>query len=321
MVTNSQITNKYSGILSGIMARLEQNRLGDLLVQSGVITPIQLREALALQKATCQQLGNVLLQQRLITSGTLHRTLAQQIGLRCVAALFGLFITFSGAGGIKSARANTIKDVPVQLSMVMNAHASNISPVNYYPPLFGSAERRSTNLGPFTKWSGMFDSFNSVMASSRGERVMEEWMATLVPLRELPLRTMLQKVNDLVNRQPYIEDIDNWNKSDYWANPVDFFERGGDCEDFAIAKYTALRLLGVPEERLRLAIVHDKVKDIPHAILIAYSDEGPMVLDNQTGKVKRADKVNRYKPIFSINRQAWWLHTANKPTIVATAAQ
>jgi predicted transglutaminase-like cysteine proteinase len=132
---------------------------------------------------------------------------------------------------------------------------------------------------------------------------------------------MVQKVNELVNRQPYLEDIDNWKKSDYWANPVEFFERGGDCEDFAIAKYTALRLLGVPEERLRLAIVHDKIKDIPHAILIVYSDDGPLVMDNQVSKVKRADKVNRYKPIFSINRHSWWLHTVNKPTIIATAAR
>lgn len=311
----------YSGILSGIMARLEQNRLGDLLVQSGLITPIQLREALALQKASCQQLGIILLQQQLISAGTLRRTLVQQISMRVLAALVGLFLSFSGIGGVKSARASTIKDVPVQLSLIMNAQAANYSPVNYYPSLFGSSERRSSNLGPFTKWSGMFDSFDAAMSKSGSDEVMEKWLGELKPLKDNSFKSMVQKVNELVNNQPYIEDIDNYKKSDYWANPVDFFERGGDCEDFAIAKYTALRLLGVPEERLRLAIVHDKIKDIPHAILIVYSDDGPLILDNQNSKVKRADKVNRYKPIFSINRNAWWLHTTSKPTIVATAAR
>ncbi len=313
--------NNYSGILSSIKTRLEHNRLGDLLVRSGIITQIQLREALALQKANRHQLGNVLLQQRAISPATLRKMLIQQISLRVLAAFVGLFISFSSLGGVNSARASTIKDVPVQLSLVMNAHAANIAPVNYYPPLFDSAERRSSDLGPFVKWSGMFDRFNEAVTRSHGEKIMEEWIASLTPLKDLFFKNMVQKVNEMVNRQEYIEDIDNWNKGDYWANPVEFFERGGDCEDFAIAKYTALKLLGVPEERLRLAIVHDKIRDIPHAILIAYADDGPMVLDNQTVKVKRADRVNRYKPIFSINRHAWWLHTTVKPTIVATAAQ
>ena len=63
---------------------------------------------------------------------------------------------------------------------------------------------------------------------------------------------------------------------------TDFFTRGGDCEDFAIAKYTALRALGVPEERLRVAIVHDDEKNLPHAILVVYTDNavanGPTTL-------------------------------------------
>jgi predicted transglutaminase-like cysteine proteinase len=319
-LAEAKSNREYKGVLSGLKARLDQNRLGDLLVQSGLITTIQLREALALQKASGQQLGIVLLQQRLISARTLRYTLAQQISMRFLAALVTIFFSFSSLGGVKTARAGTIKDVPAQLTLVMNSYAqNNYVPINYYPALFGFSEKRSTNLGPFTKWSGMFDSFNKAMIGRDSNADIDEWRASLMPLRGLPLRAMAQKVNEIVNKRPYILDSENWGKTDYWANPVEFLSRGGDCEDFAIAKYTSLRALGVPEERLRLAIVHDKVKDIPHAVLVVYADEGAFILDNQSPRVLRADKVSRYKPIFSINRSAWWLHTSPSKTILASA--
>lgn len=133
------------------------------------------------------------------------------------------------------------------------------------------------------------------------------------------LYNMAYGVNDLINRQTYITDNRNWGKSDYWATPVEFLTRGGDCEDFAIAKYTALRALGVPEERLRVAIVHDEIKDIPHAVLIVYTEKGAVMLDNQMDKPVKTSETSRYRPIFSINRTAWWLHTKPQNTVIASA--
>ena len=109
-------------------------------------------------------------------------------------------------------------------------------------------------------------------------------------------------------------------KSDYWATPVEFFNNGGDCEDYAIAKYASLRALGVPENRMRVAIVQDLKKNIPHALLIVYTNNGPVALDNQSQKVLQIGNIiNRYKPIFSINRTAWWLHVESSNTVVASA--
>ena len=127
----------------------------------------------------------------------------------------------------------------------------------------------------------------------------------------------------MMNAKRYVSDAKNYGQNDYWATPVEFFKRGGDCEDFAIAKYTALKALGVPESRLRIAIVQDMQKNIPHAILIVYTDNGPLILDNQIKSAISASKISHYKPIFSINQDAWWLHTAPKGnvTVVASAAQ
>ena len=137
-------------------------------------------------------------------------------------------------------------------------------------------------------------------------------------MRGLPIDAQARRVNDLMNSVQYISDKRNWGRSDYWATPIEFLERGGDCEDFAIAKYAALRALGVPDSRMRVAIVKDTQKNIAHAVLIVYGEDGPLILDNQIKTVRADNSIRHYKPIYSINRTAWWLHTAPKATQVAS---
>ena len=73
----------------------------------------------------------------------------------------------------------------------------------------------------------------------------------------------------------------------------------------------------MPESRLRVAIVQDERKDIPHAILIVYAENGPVILDNQIDDVRSADSIYHYRPIFSINSDSWWLHTREE-TVLAS---
>ena len=165
----------------------------------------------------------------------------------------------------------------------------------------------------------MFNRFERQLKQDSKARVVREWQQNLNDMQGLGLKAMADRVNDLVNEKRYILDSKNWGKSDYWATPVEFLERGGDCEDFAIMKYTALRSLGVPEERLRLAIVQDTKKNIPHAVLVVYTEKGAYILDNQIKKLISAERGSRYRPIYSINRTAWWLHTKPTKTIIASA--
>ena len=67
-------------------------------------------------------------------------------------------------------------------------------------------------------------------------------------------------------------------------------------------------------------IVKDMEKNLPHAILIVYGDSNTYVLDNQIKTVRTTGSIGHYKPIFSINRSAWWLHTSPQNTMVASAA-
>ena len=151
------------------------------------------------------------------------------------------------------------------------------------------------------------------------DKAFEDWDGFITKAKNDPPLRKMMKTNVFVNKFAYKQDNWVYDQDDYWASPAEMFKNGGDCEDFAIAKYTALRSLGVPEDRMRAAIVHDNQKNIAHAILIVYTDQGPYILDNQEKNIVNASYGNRYRPIFSINRTAWWLHTAPTNTIVASA--
>lgn len=298
-------------------AHIQRNRLGELLVMTGLLTTGELRYALARQRATGDHLGRILLHERMVSRQELYRTLAQQWTLRAMAAATTVIIACA-AFSAKQARASSIRDIPAQMSLAAAANTA-FAPISHYPDLFGADERRSGNLSAFTKWTSMFKRFEASMQTSTGQQVINEWQSGIEAYAGLPLEQMAARVNDFVNRTRYVSDMANWGVSDHWATPIEFFQRGGDCEDFAIAKYASLRALGVPEERLRIAVVQDLEKNIPHAILIVYTDNGAMMLDNQIREARYTHQVNRYKPIFSINRYAWWLHNAPSHTVMAAA--
>lgn len=316
MTQSGRQTGADSGFLGRFTTFLNQNKLGELLVRSGRISQDALQLALAEQRRTAAPLGQVLVNNQLISRRALRWTLGKQIILRGIVAL--LFFTLSfGSFGTKRARAD-LKDVPAQVSIALATDLASFATAAPQAGLFDTDEKRSTNLGAFTKWAGMFNRFEREINGASGRSKIDAWQGKLSAFRGLPLKSMAARVNELMNEKPYILDKRNWGQSDYWETPFEFMARGGDCEDFAIAKYAALRALGVPEERLRIAIVQDTQKNIPHAVLALYTDDGLYVLDNQIKSLVSAEREGRYRPIFSINRQAWWLHTAPGTTQVAS---
>lgn len=70
--------------------------------------------------------------------------------------------------------------------------------------------------------------------------------------------------------------------TDVWSTPLMTFTAGaGDCEDYAIAKYVALREAGMSDEDLRLVVVHDRRLKQDHAVLAARVDDEWLILDNR----------------------------------------
>ena len=308
-------TAAQTGILSKIRTHLERNRLGELMVVQGHISAGQLKDVLRLQKEQKRPLGQILIEANYVSRFQLQKILWRQRTLRITAGFLLCMLSMSSFGS-KKAKADYIKDVPAKISISASAHFTAVAS---YPSLLGSDEKPSKNLKPFTKWTDMFDRFDRELKTASAQNEINKWQKGLRKFENLPLKTMADKVNEFVNETRYITDQNNYGKSDYWSTPVEFLQNGGDCEDFAIAKYTALRTLGVPEERMRIAIVHDNLKNIPHAILVIYTEQGAYILDNQQEDIINAANYSRYRPIFSINRQAWWLHSTPKPTVLASA--
>ena len=77
-------------------------------------------------------------------------------------------------------------------------------------------------------------------------------------------------------------DIGKDGGNDYWQSPIETLVRGkGDCEDFAMAHYISLRLLGIPASQLRIAIVSGP-RNGNHAVVLFYEEDNsdPWVVDN-----------------------------------------
>jgi len=185
------------------------------------------------------------------------------------------------------------------------------------PSFFGTSEQKSTNLTAFKKWNGALARYAKERAQARSGGCsaqklntcnFKKWMDFLNTLRKKDLVSQIRAVNDYMNRAPYITDPVNWGQKDFWAAPGEFMAKFGDCEDYAIAKYISLRLLGYKDDNLRVVAVKDLNLKIGHAVLIVYYKGKPYVLDNQIKQVVPASKIKHYLPVFSINASAWWKH-------------
>ena len=124
-------------------------------------------------------------------------------------------------------------------------------------------------------------------------------------------REKLELVNDFMNRTPFVSDLQHWGKEDYWATPVEFLStNGGDCEDFSIAKYFALRSLGVADEKLRITYVKEIVVYNEAHMVLAYfpaPDVEPLVLDNINKSIRPASTRTDLVPVYSFNGSGLWL--------------
>ena len=126
----------------------------------------------------------------------------------------------------------------------------------------------------------------------------------------------LARVNDFFNRIPYVADMGNWGVTDYWATPLEMLAvNGGDCEDYAIAKYFSLLEMGVPPDRLRLWYVNAASRGENHMVLAYQSDATvePLILDNLTDEIKPASTRNDLLRLFSFNADGIWAARTDRP--------
>lgn len=126
--------------------------------------------------------------------------------------------------------------------------------------------------------------------------------------------TQLREINRFFNQFEYQTDQAQWGEADYWATPFEFVGRQrGDCEDFVIAKYFALRKLGVPDERLYLTYVKALKQNVAHMVLSYFETptSEPLILDNYNPKIEPASARQDLLPVYSFNAESLFLSNAS----------
>jgi predicted transglutaminase-like cysteine proteinase len=145
----------------------------------------------------------------------------------------------------------------------------------------------------------------------RSESILRDWQELVADNRGKSDDDKLSAVNRFFNRNiRFVDDDRHWRTTDYWATPLEtMVTRGGDCEDFVIAKYFTLRELGVPDERMRLTYVRARRPNQAHMVLSYYPRPGaePLVLDNLTGRILPASRRDDLTPVYSFNGSSLWM--------------
>lgn len=225
-------------------------------------------------------------------------------GLVPKCALAGVLALALGAGAAGPAGAQTLAEVARAAQGAGGA-------------VFGSTEVRSDSLKGLPQWL-------RVLAGVRAEReafercaaeaarcttpVLKNWRKIIAGAGKLSRAEKLKAVNDFFNRWPYKRDQELYGRAEYWATPTEFMARSGDCEDFSIAKYFALRALGFAKDDMRIVILMDEIRGIGHAVLAVYEGADILILDSLSNLIVAHDRYRHYRPQYSMNETTRWAH-------------
>lgn len=182
-----------------------------------------------------------------------------------------------------------------------------------------SAKKRDLNL---PNWSAGWNrvcaaeqrdpTFSGRVLHSDNIELTEKWARLYDTLVNQNIYVKMQYVNAFFNQWKYTYDEVNWRQRDSWATPAEFLERGGDCEDYAIIKYFALRALGVPADSLLIVWVLEARGG--HAVLAVLDGDTFYILDNNyhSNTIYRNGGYIPYQPLYYLNEHYGWRHLDNK---------
>jgi predicted transglutaminase-like cysteine proteinase len=178
---------------------------------------------------------------------------------------------------------------------------------------FGLFAARLSGGGLLTKWLGVQRRLEDEMvqlALCEGDRdgcvssAALQFLAIIDAAKSRDGRARLGEINRAINLaiRP-VSDLAQYGEIDVWSSPLATFARAaGDCEDYAIAKFVALRLAGLSPDDLRIVIMRDTISGEDHAVAAARLDGRWLTLDNRRMAMVEDAQIRNYQPIFVIDR-------------------
>ena len=98
-------------------------------------------------------------------------------------------------------------------------------------------------------------------------------------------------------------DERQWGVADRWSTPFETLRSSrGDCEDYAILKYAALLVAGVPAADVKIVILKHLLPREDHAAVAARVDGEWLILDNLTLTLVRDVDLARSIPEFVLDQ-------------------
>jgi predicted transglutaminase-like cysteine proteinase len=194
--------------------------------------------------------------------------------------------------------------------------------------LFGTMEFTSASLGALPQWRRILDEMAAeapAMAACTADpsqcasAASRAWRDLQRAARGQSRMDQLHTVNRFFNRWPYKTDDEAFGRREYWAAPSEFMAGSGDCEDYAIAKYFALRQLGFDKDELRIVVLYDRIRNIGHAVLAVYGGEDILILDSLSDLIAPDTRYRHYIPQYSMNETTRWAHVDHRRAIPQTA--
>ena len=202
------------------------------------------------------------------------------------------------------------------VSLVVSAPINAMEPQGK-PGLLGSWEFASTRLDALPLWRDVLQRIKHERPRIKDcdrdidacfSPSMVAWRAKIKELQSESLRHKVEAINAFINTWPKHSDQEAYSKIDHWASPLEFLERSGDDEDFAIMKFSSLREAGLKNEQLRLVMVKDSLTGRAEIVLAAYIENEVLILSNQWPNVIRDDHAASYVPFISLNETTRWAH-------------
>jgi predicted transglutaminase-like cysteine proteinase len=177
---------------------------------------------------------------------------------------------------------------------------------------FGLFASRLSSGGLREKWMGVerkLDDERVQLALCDGDRercvspAALQLLAIVDSARAREGRARLGEINRAINLaiRP-MSDMAQYGQVDVWSSPLVTFTTGaGDCEDYAIAKFVALRLAGVSADDLRIVVLRDTIRGEDHAVAMARLDDHWLTLDNRRMAMIEDADIRNHRPLFVID--------------------
>lgn len=102
------------------------------------------------------------------------------------------------------------------------------------------------------------------------------------------------------------------NSATKWTSPLATLAAGvGDCKQYSVLKYAALKNAGFAAEDLRIVIVQPKLEKQTHAVVTIRTGNRWLVLDNRTMIMAESKAVlDQNRPLFALDDRGVWQFTA-----------